>query len=164
MDRSPQQRDEARKTVENNVYLTVESFGRLMSLLLKALQARTGQGQPGLTGGEREEVYSILARAGKRRLFKIWREEEDSLDIQLGPEEFWKAFKEPVPGAWSPGGIDGDCLVDPDRISREDLPVPDLDSPVVSLWQERRLWLDQKQDELRSKREAEGDKGSIPCP
>jgi hypothetical protein len=159
IDRSPRERSKACSLIAINLHLNIESFRRLMLLRAKALNNRLDMSQPSLTDSEWAEVYSILTQACKLRCAQVWLEEEAALGIKLSPEEFWKAFKEPLTGSWAPPQVKGDCLLDPDRISREELPASDLDLPVVALWQERRQWLDEKHNYLRAKRESGGKDG-----
>lgn len=69
----------AAATVTKNLYLSLESFNRLMTLLDTAIVPEDAW----------TEIYVILTQAQKVARFPAWITEEQSDGIVLGPKEFW---------------------------------------------------------------------------
>ncbi len=129
-----------------------------------------------------EAVFDILNRARGRSLFPAWVEEENELNLILGPTRFWFPEVQPPLNTWQATSSErsrweealrsrsGYPLIDPDQIRLQNLTVlgfvqgqtnlgfaaPGMLLPPLtpmSLWQQRRTWIDNRLDAVRDARQ-----------
>lgn len=165
--------------------LTIAGFTQLMSI-----DEQIENGEPiGATDEEIdaawEAVFDVLSRAHRHALFPAWVDEENDLDLILGPVAFWLPVTPAAPvNAWQAAPDErrrweaalarrSDLpIVDPDQIRARDVTVikfslkgglslfnpPSLSA--LTLWQQRRTWVDDRLDALSAARQGQGNTSS----
>jgi hypothetical protein len=153
-------RRSAKAVVQDELNLTVESFGRLMAIRAKNLRAEIDSGNENVTMDDWAEVWSILAQAQKHAFYDgpsaPWKVEETNSHVVPGPEEFWLPAREPAGGEWPPNLPPGHPLIDPEAVNVQDLPERTAGARAIALWKIRRARLDQITKSLRGTHEAAG--------
>ncbi|MCK5218431.1 hypothetical protein KAR10_02840, partial [bacterium] len=154
--------EDVKKTISditNNLYLTVDSFNRLMQIWEKEQRWEANAVNESLTEDEWRELISILVQVRKVELFPVWWQEEidwqaDPNNAALGPEQFWVSAREPAEGDWPP--IKDHPFIDPEQVDSNALPEWEVGAKAYELWQQRRDELDQVFRELKAAREQNG--------
>jgi hypothetical protein len=146
--------------IQTQLHLTVESFRRLMALWEKdqawhkahppnAQPEKTASGIQRVTEDEWQELYAILVQALKGFLRETWIQEEQQQDISLDSQIFWPAQRTLLEGGWPPILPATMPIIDPDKVTLEDLGQPTVGIEVWSLWESRRKTLDDRISQLK---------------
>ncbi|MCB9102284.1 MAG: hypothetical protein H6632_22290 [Anaerolineales bacterium] len=169
---TPEDIEQARKDIETELNLTVESFTRLVELRTKdQLWLAHPDDNEQLTPEEWYDLYSILVQAQKRPFFADWIKEENqaSPPLEFGPQHFWLSLREPEEGVWPPDPEatspeqevwptaamlaqdpqEQKPLIDPDKVKLKELPEPTIGAEVIYLWHARRRALDKILNDLK---------------
>ena len=144
--------------IEKDLGLTVAGFTRLMMLWEKDQAADSDIRNERPTREEWREVWGILVQAQKVKFRPVWLAEEEQAkqdgawDFDL--EQFWIALDEPPEGDWPPARLVQEPLIDPERLTLDELPRVEPGRTARRLWQARRAELDLLQADLKAKRAA----------
>jgi len=146
----------ATKFVKDKLHLTLDSFVRFMDVKNKAQTWISGSSQDMATDSEWSEVYSILAQAIKEVFYAEWLKEESTWQNPAGnpsrqllsSKYFWPALHEPQVGAWSP--VIQTPYIDPELISKKDLPDSASGIEPLEFWKQRQDTLDISNQTLRT--------------
>lgn len=147
---------EAKRRIEQDLCLTIESFRRLMAIWAKDKLARQRPGKDPVQEDEWREVFSILTQAQKRKLFPAWIEEEKNLRVIFGGSEFWISLREPVEGSWSSLDFSQYPLIDLEQQKLTDLAEPVAGKRAIELWNTRRESLARIKRSLKNTNETQG--------
>src|SRR5260221_87721 len=92
----------------------------------------------------KEEADSVVARASRGEIQKVWIQDPDAGQVLLGPREFWKTTRNPILGKWPPERSNGIPLIDPEKIKLDDLPDPTAGARARTFWNQRNTILEAK--------------------
>ena len=134
--------------------LTTDSFLRLMAIRALDQLATSDPVNLPVTDGQWGDLYSILAQAGKVGRFAAWRAEEQGDGLLLGPDSFWISLREPKEGDWPPAPTPDQPRIDPDLITRNDLPEGVAGTAALAMWTDRRKAIDLLTKQLQAMRES----------
>ncbi|HEY6120861.1 MAG TPA: neuraminidase-like domain-containing protein, partial [Pyrinomonadaceae bacterium] len=148
--------DDARVKIEADLALSVDAFSRLMELRTKDVASQVDARNAPNSDGEWREVFSILVQAQKARLASVWRTEEDTGGVELGPRDFWPALREPWAGDWPPVKPADRPFIDPEIQKLKDLPEITIGERAINFWQARQTELAAARDSLWTTRETLG--------
>lgn len=156
------------------LHLTAESFTRLMELWQKDRRASRDVRYETLTDEEWCEVFSILVQAQKKAFYHVWISEEPAEVARpetwlttpernrfFGPHHFWNSLSEPQAGRWSSRLVDwhhgaGRPFIDPENMSRDNLPETTAGAEAIALFDARELVLKSRREALRTEYENRG--------
>lgn len=163
----------ARAAIEQDLHMSVEAFGRLMTI--RGKDANTDPTKKP-SDAEYNEIITILTRAQKeKRLFSSWANDEQTVatnELQQPPivtgidRAYWRFNKAMLP-KWRANAEARSIwrqvlrartqrpLIDPDLIGLEDLRDP-LAGPAFVLWRNRNTELKNQRDDLDSLRQSGG--------
>jgi hypothetical protein len=162
---SKEEIEDAKRRVQDDLNLTVQSFMRLMEVYRKDKLATGDDRYERVEEGEWQEVYSILVQAKKATLFGVWRDDEDTAGLKFGPRPFWASLREPEVGEWSRKLEENRPpvpLIDSEMLKLDDLPEPTAGKSARELWQDRKTLLENYRNvTLVPAREREGFDGIL---
>lgn len=144
--------DEDRTRTElESIGLSVETVTRIETLLEKRDSARRSNKNEPVTDAERREIASILSNIRTMSLSDNWALEEVEVGVALEPQSFWMSRREPAEGIWS-NSLDRHAadapFIDPERVSRENLPDIPFGRDPIRLYEKRRDELKEKMAEF----------------
>ena len=148
--------ENTKKTITEDLHLTVVSFQRLMEIRTKDQTAANQPEAEQVADEEWCELYSILVQARKQELYPDWIQEEEQAGIFLGAKQFWISEGEPTEGNWPPLPENVQPLIDPENLKLDDLPEPTIGKDAIEFWKARREKLDQIYENLKAENEANG--------
>jgi len=139
-------------TVRDYLNLPVDAFLALMAIVKKDKDSTGNSANEPVTDKEWEEFFNILILAIKNNLAQDWIEMEDGTTtdpdngnasyfdppITLDPQIFWISLREPKPGNWPGETAVREPLIDPQLISRHELPEVTAGSAAKALLEARR--------------------------
>jgi peptidoglycan hydrolase-like protein with peptidoglycan-binding domain len=155
--------------------LTIDAFNRMMDIVHQEKAAAVDPAaNPAVTPDAWTELSSILAQAAKTRFFDAWRDEEQSLPVEIagqvfpfdpppasppmfGSQAFVVSLTEPAVGDWPPSATTKP-LIDPALVPFTGLPDPTIGHAAIHLWRQRSKQVAQLTQTLRTTRE------SLPSP
>jgi hypothetical protein len=139
--------------------LTAESFTRLMAIRVKDQRASTDPKAKKVTPEEKEELASILTQHKKLSFFNAWRNEEKTNKIRFDAKIFWASLHQPKQGQWPPLFPEPPQqrpVIDPEILTRNDLPEPVLGAEALAFWDARQGSLKKMNKALKAERETKG--------
>jgi hypothetical protein len=147
----------ATERLAQDLNLSVDAFVQVVRIRAKQRQWESDPKSEMVQPEEWSDLFSILVRAQKERFFPAWIQEE--VAMRLGPEDFWRAQREPREGDWPPVRAVGQPLIDPDKAKLTDLPEPTIGKAAIQLWHVRRAGLIAETAAIKNKRESRESNG-----
>ena len=139
----------ARATVREALWLPVDAFLRLVSL-----SGHIRDSVVQVTPAEWAEVRSLLVQALKRRRHELWRSEEATADVTVGPDTFCAPLLASAEGEWPPPTPSERVWIDPEAVAMTDLPQSAAGALARGLWRTRRQELEVQASAIRAARNA----------
>jgi len=159
--------DQNTELVKTYLNLPVDAFLALMAIVKKDKDSTGNSANEPVTDKEWEEFFNILILAIKNNMAQDWIEMEDGTTtdpdngnasyfdppITLDPQIFWVSLREPKPGNWPGETAVSEPLIDPQLISRHELPEVTAGSAAKALLEARREHLAELLDRLNDEEE-----------
>ncbi|SPB18558.1 hypothetical protein NOV72_05758 [Caballeronia novacaledonica] len=133
-----------------------DAFALLQRIRAKQRQWEVDPKSEKVQADEWSDTFSLLVNAQKRRFYAAWLAEEQAASLRFGPEDFWRAQREPPAGAWPPLRTVGHPLIDPDELKLTDLPELTVGKESIQLWHLRHDALIAETAAIRTERENNG--------
>lgn len=145
--------------IESTLYLTEDSFRRMMGIWAKYKAHAAIDRLPKVDESEWRELASILVQARKRQLFPAWLQEEAEYKPFFNSKNFWLTIHEPRIAEWPP--IVETPWIDPEHTNLNDLPEEMFGKSARSIWNRRSEQLEDLHRSLRTLREAGNIQGML---